>query len=155
MELACFLRWQLLRLNDTILDLADHRTADLWRAAHDRAQATESLKLVSYRRVLATVIAFAADPSISDQAFRERVRSAVAPLASEQVGNRAAAIRKELSGQSATIRPLIKQIMSVPLDVPTGHPLATALPTLRAVYSSNARSLPAGVANSFPKFGPR
>jgi hypothetical protein len=79
------------------------------------------------------------------------VRSAVAPLASEQMGNRAAAIRKELSGQSATIRLLINQIMSVPLDVPTGHPLATVLPTLQAVYSSNARSLPAAVANPFPK----
>lgn len=150
-EVACFLRWQLLRLNDTILDLADHRTADLWRAARDRAQAAELLKLVSYRRVLATVIAFADDPSISDQAFRERVRSAVTPLADEAMGNRSAAIRKELSGQSATIRPLIKQIMSVPLDVPAGHPLATALPTLRAVYSSEARSLPAGAANPFPK----
>ena len=32
-EVACYLRWQLLRVTDTILDLADHRVADLWRGA--------------------------------------------------------------------------------------------------------------------------
>jgi hypothetical protein len=150
-ELACFLRWQLLRVTDTILDLADHRIADLWRAARDRVEAAAPLRLSRYQRVMAGVVALADDPSISDQAFRERVRAAVAPFADGPAGNRSAAIRQELSGQSAIIRPLLKQVMGVPLDLPTGHPLSAALLTLRAVYASGARSLPVGTANPFPK----
>jgi TnpA family transposase len=150
-ELACFLRWQLLQLTDTLLDLADHRIADLWRAARDRVEATASLKLARYRHVITTMIALADDLSISDQTFRERVRAVAAPFAGELMGNRSAAIRQELSSQNRTVRPLLKQMMDVPLDLPAGHPLATALPALRAIYAADGRSLPKGTANPFPK----
>jgi hypothetical protein len=63
-ELACFLRWQLLRSTDTLLDLADHRIVDLWRAAREHVEAVVSLKLASYQRVIASVIALADDPSV-------------------------------------------------------------------------------------------
>jgi hypothetical protein len=36
LEIACFLRLQLLRLTDGGLDLLDHRVADLWRGARNR-----------------------------------------------------------------------------------------------------------------------
>ena len=150
-ELACFLRWQLLRSTDTLLDLADHRIVDLWRAAREHVEAAVSLKLTSYQRVIATVIALADDPSVSDQAFRERVRAVAAPFAGEPGGNRSAAIRKELSSRSATVRPLLKQVMDVPLDIPAGHPLSKALLVLRAVYAADGRALPAGTDNPFPK----
>ena len=149
-ELACFLRWQLLQSTDTLLDLADHRIADLWRAARDRVEATASLKLARYRHVITTMIALADDLSISDQNFRERVRAVAAPFAGE-LGNRSAAIRQDLSSQSRTVRPLLKQMMDVPLDLPAGHPLAMALPVLRAIYAADGRSLPKDVANPFPK----
>jgi TnpA family transposase len=150
-ELACFLRWQLQQSTDTLLDLADHRIADLWRAARDRVEATASLKVVRYRDVITTMIALVDDQSISDQTFRERVRAVAAPFAGELTGNRSAAIRQELSNQSRTVRPLLKQVMDVPLDLPAGHPLATALPALRAIYATDSRSLPKGAANPFPK----
>ena len=150
-ELACFLRWQLLRSTDTLLDLADHRIVDLWRAAREHVEGAVSLKLASYQRVIAAVIALADDLSVSDQAFRERVRAVAAPFADEPSGNRNAAIRKELSSRSATVRPLLKQMMDVPLDIPAGHPLTAALPVLRAVYTPDGRALPAGTGNPFPK----
>ena len=141
----------MLQSKDTLLDLADHRIADLWRAARDRVEATESLKLARYRHVITTMIALADDLSISDQTFRERVRTVAAPFAGELMGNRSAAIRQELSNQSRTVRPLLKQMLNVPLELPTGHPLAAALPALRAIYATGGRSLPKGAANPFPK----
>lgn len=150
-ETACFLRWQLSRVTDTILDLADHRIADLWRAARERIEGAVALQLASYRCVMATVIALADDPSVSDQAFRERVRAAAAPFADAPGSNRTAAIRKELSGRSTVVRPLLKQLMEVPLDFPAGHPLGTALPVLRSIYAEGSRILPAGTSNPFPK----
>ena len=150
-EVACFLRWQLLRVTDTILDLADDRIADLWRGARDRIEATVSLKLAGYQRVMATVIALADNRSVSDQAFRERVRAAVAPFADRSGGNRTAAIRKERSERGAVVRPLLRQLLEVPLDLPAEHPLATALPVLRSVYADERRVLPAGTDNPFPK----
>lgn len=119
--------------------------------AHERVETAVTLKLASYQRVMATVIALADDPSVSDQAFRERVRAVAAPLAGAPGSNRTAAIRKELSGQSAVVRPLLKQLMEVPLDLPAGHPLATALPALRAIYADGDKVLPEGTDNPFPK----
>jgi hypothetical protein len=101
--------------------------------------------------VIATVIALADDPSVSDQAFRERVRAVAAPFADEPGGNRRGAIRKELSSRSATVRPLLKQMLDVPLDIPAGHPLSKALPVLRCVYAVDGRALPAGTDNPFPQ----
>ena len=149
-ETACFLRWQLSQVTDTVLDLADHRTTDLWRAARERVEDAMALQLGSYQRVIATVIALADDASVSDQAFRERVRAATAPFAAAPGSNRAAAIRTELSGRSATVRPLLKQLTEVPLDFPAGHPLATALPLLRSIYAEGGNMLPAGTSNPFP-----
>ena len=110
-ELACFLRWQLLQSTDTLLDLADHRIADLWRAARDRVEAAASLNLARYRHVITTMLALANDLSISDQTFRERVRAVAAPFRGELTSNRSAAIRQELSGQGRTIRPLLRQMI--------------------------------------------
>jgi TnpA family transposase len=150
-EVACYLRWQLLRVTDTILDLAGHRVADLWRGARERVEAAVALKLASYQRVMATVIALADDPSVSDLAFRERVRAVAAPFADAPGGNRTAAIRKELSGQSAVVRPLLKQLMEVPLDLSAGHPLTTALPALHSAYADGVRALPDRTNNPFPR----
>ena len=152
-ELACFLRWQLLRATDTALDLADHRIADLWRTARDRVEATLSVKLAGYQQAMATMMALADDPSVSDQAFRQRIRAVAAPFADDPGGNRSAAIRKELSARSATVRPLLKQMLQVPLDVAAEHPLATALPVLQTVYAANDRGLPAGSEIRFRKSG--
>ena len=148
-EVACYLRWQLLRVTDTILDLADHRVADLWRRARERVEEVVALQLANYQHVMATVIALADDPSISDQAFRERVRAVAAPFSDAPASTRTAAIRKDLSGQGAIVRPLLKQLMEVQLELPTGHPLATALPALRSVYANGDRVLPEGTNNPF------
>lgn len=148
-EVAWYLRRQLLRVTDTILGLADHRIADLWRGARERVEDAVALQLANYQRAMATVIALAGDPSISDQAFRERVRAVAAPFSSAPARNRTAAIRKDLSGQSAIVRPLRKQLMEVQLELPTGHPLATALPALRSVYANGDRVLPEGTNNPF------
>lgn len=148
-EVAWYLRRQLLRVTDTILGLADHRIADLWRGARERVEDAVALQLANYQRAMATVIALAGDPSISDQAFRERVRAVAAPFSGAPASNRTAAIRKDLSGQSAIVRPLRKQLMEVQLELPTGHPLATALPALRSVYANGDRVLPEGTNNPF------
>ena len=49
LELACFLRLQLLRLTDSGLDLLDHRVADLWRSARDRAEDRQGQQLRRHR----------------------------------------------------------------------------------------------------------
>ncbi|MGH7084809.1 MAG: Tn3 family transposase, partial [Acetobacteraceae bacterium] len=125
--------------------------ADLWRAARDRVEAAAPLNLARYRRVMTAMIVLADDPSISDHAFRERIRTITAPFTTEPMGNRSAAIRHDLSGQSRVVRPLLKQLIQVPLDLSSGHPLTTALPTLRTIYAAGGRSLPTGAANPFPK----
>jgi hypothetical protein len=55
LEIACFLRRQLLRLTDASIELIDHRIADLWRGARDRAEASEAGQLRRYRCMVASL----------------------------------------------------------------------------------------------------
>jgi hypothetical protein len=56
LEIACFLRRQLLRLTDAGIELIDHRIADLWRGARDRAEASEAGQLRRYRCMVADAV---------------------------------------------------------------------------------------------------
>ncbi|MFL5331856.1 MAG: DUF4158 domain-containing protein, partial [Geminicoccaceae bacterium] len=55
LEIACFLRRQLLRLTDAGIELIDHRIADLWRGVRDRAEASEAGQLRRYRCMVASL----------------------------------------------------------------------------------------------------
>jgi hypothetical protein len=49
LDIACFLRQQLLRLTDAGIELIDHQIADLWRGARDRAETSKAGQLGRYR----------------------------------------------------------------------------------------------------------
>ena len=101
LELACFLRLQLLRLTDSGLDLLDHRVADLWRGAGARVEEQQDDQLRRYSRLALDFYALVAGDIVAPELLRDRLRSLL-PFPPGASPSKAAAIRRELS--SDTVR---------------------------------------------------
>jgi hypothetical protein len=156
LELACFLRLQLLRLTDTALDLLDHRIADLWRGARARVEERQrELLRRCYRRLVRDLSEVVADAESSAPALRERLGALLAPFVADQAPTRAAAIRAELSHQKASLDAILDAARTVGLTLPQGHPLAQALVTLEPLAATGTKTLPAGIGQPFgPSWAP-
>ena len=87
-EIACFLRLQLLRHSDTAAELIDRRIADLWRQAKDRVEARQDDELRRYRRLVMMLQGLAANGRMPAKNFRTQVRELLAPFATDEPPNR-------------------------------------------------------------------
>ena len=70
LELACFLRLQLMRLTDTALDLVDRRIATQWREAREQAEEDHGGRLQRFRTLLGQLTALAEDDALGIEALR-------------------------------------------------------------------------------------
>lgn len=152
LELACFLRLQLLRLSDDGLGMIDYRIADLWRQARTRAEEAAADELRRHQLLISQLAALADDESASDAAVRDQMRALLAPFLpsgahgpSTMVGR----VRRELATAGRGASELLDAASTISLNLPATHRLAQALETLGAVAASGKRRLPEGTANPF------
>lgn len=143
LEIACFLRLLLLRATDTGLDLIDHRIADLWRSARDRAEAKEAAQLRRYRRLVAELGRLVEDDGLDARELRQQLRGLIADLTPEHMPSRMAATRLELAHSGKALDELLAMARAIDLQVPDDHPVTSALATLdrcagRAILPSDA-----------------
>ena len=136
LEIACFLRLRLLRTTDTGLDLIDHRIADLWRGARDRAEAKEAAQLRRYRRLVAELGRLVEDEGLDADELRRRLHGLIAELTPEHMPSRMAATRLELARGGQALDELLAMARMMDLQVPDGHPMTSALATLDRCASS-------------------
>jgi TnpA family transposase len=149
LELACFLRLQLLRHTDRGLELLDHRIADLWRSARARVEEGQSRLLQRYRRLVSDIAATVANTDLPVEALRERISGLIAPFSAEKAPSKAAQIRAELAHQTVRLKEVLTSVRAIGLDLPEGHPLATAFAVLDDVAASGTNSLPASATQPF------
>lgn len=147
LELACFLRLQLMRLTDIALDLVDRQIAAQWRQARERATEGQRGRLQRFRTLLGDLAGLAGEATLSAEALREKLRALVAPFEPELENTQVLAIRRELAERSAALNRLLKSARAVGLDLPADHKLAAALATLDRL--SAATELPVEEANPF------
>lgn len=152
LELACFLRLQLLRLTDDGLGMIDHRIADLWRQARTRAEAAATDELRRHQMLISKLAVLADDESASDADVRDRMRALLAPFLpigahgpSTMVGR----VRRELATAGKGATELLDAATTISLNLTATHPLAQAIETLGAVAASGKRQLPEGTNNPF------
>ena len=152
LELACFLRLQLLRLTDDSLGMIDYRIADLWRQARTRAEAVAAEELSRHQALVSQLAALADDESTSDAVVRGQMRVSLAPFLptgahgpSTEIGR----VRRELATAGRGAHELLNAASSISLNLPPEHPLTQAIATLGAVAVSGNRRLPEGTANPF------
>ena len=147
LELAGFLRLQLLRLTDTALDLVDRRIATQWREAREQAKESQRGRLQRFRTLLGDLIALADDKALGAGALRGKLRALVTPFKPELDNTQVAAIRRALSERTVVLNRVLKTARATGLDLPADHKLTTAFATLDRWSGSN--ELPIGTDNPF------
>ncbi len=151
-EIACFLRLQLLRLTDDGVGMIDYRIADLWRQARTRAEAAVEDELRRHQALVLQLASLVDDENTSASVMRDQMRTMLAPFLpagahgpSTKVGR----VRRELATAGRGASELLGAASSISLDLPSTHPLAQALTTLDRVAASEMGRLPEGTANPF------
>jgi hypothetical protein len=155
LELACFLRLQLLRLTDSGLDLLDHRVADLWRGARTRVEDRQDDQLRRYRRLVLDLHALVADDVIAPEQLRDRLRSLLAPFPPDASPSKAAAIRRELSGDTVQLKAILAAARAIGVDLSANPRLAEALTTLDSIPAHPGAKLPEGLISHSARPGRR
>ena len=152
LEIACFLRLQLLRLTDGGLGMIDYRIADLWRQARTRTDAAVEDELRRHQALVLQLASLVDDENTSASVARDQMRTMLAPFLpagahgpSTKVGR----VRRELATAGRGASELLGAASSISLDLPSTHPLAQALTTLDQVAASEMERLPEGTANPF------
>ena len=154
LEIACFLRLQLLRLTDDGLVMLDYGVADLWRRARTRAEASVEEELKRHQDVLLKIRCLIDDAETPDGAIRGLMGELLAPFVPDgSVGRstKVGRVRGELARAGRSAADLLKAAGSVRFDLAPEHPLAQAFATLAAVATSGHARLPEGAANPFGK----
>lgn len=147
LELACFLRLQLLRLTDSGLDLLDHRIADLWRGARARVEDRQDQQLRRYRRLVHDLHGLLADDSMAAEVLRDRLKALMVAFPPDAAPTKAAAIRLELSCDAAQLAAVLDGARAVGLDPAANPRLSEALATLEALQPGEG--LPEGTSQPF------
>jgi hypothetical protein len=143
-EIGCWLRLNLLQLNDVVLEQVSRRIGDLWREAHEAVETRAFRELEVFRAGVNAIRRALGDPSLSDAELRARVATVIAPLPAAIIGTgRAQAIRAEMAARPARLRALLKAVSGLNLAYTDDHPLGIAMTTLRVVYAKDETGLAA------------
>ncbi len=148
LELACFIRLQLMYLTDTALVLVDHLIASQWREAKEAAVNNQRGRLSRFRRLIGDLAMLVGDQSLDGNGVRAQVSSLIEPFASEVGNTQILAVRRELAERSTEIGRLLTAARGIKLDCPEEHRLTKAFAMLNALPGKGAE-LPAKAANPF------
>lgn len=149
LELACFLRLQLLRLTDKTLTLVDSQIARHWREARERSTNSQEGRLARFRGLLASLSALTTHEAVSAEELRAKLSELIAPFSGELDNTAVTATRVELASNSRALGHLLRSARSVGLAVPPDHKLAKAFATLDPLAEKTAAELAPGAANPF------
>lgn len=152
LALACFLRLRRHELGDHGVDVALHRTADVWRQARQHAEDRQAGLWRRLRQLPQHLALLAGDASVEDSRFRAAAVELVAPfVAQEAVASttRVALIREELAGQELAVGALLAAFAEIGVDVSANPALTLALSILERIDGANGKMLPEGTVNPF------
>lgn len=148
-EIACFLRLQLLRHSDTAAELIDRRIADLWRQAKDRVEARQDDELRRYRRLVMMLQSLAADGRMPAEDFRTQVRNLLAPFGVDEPPTKVMAIRMELANDHAQLRSILDAAGRVDVVPEDDHVLHEAFHVVDDTHEHGGGVLPRTEQNPF------
>jgi hypothetical protein len=148
-EIACFLRLQLLRHSDTAADLIDRRIADLWRQAKDRVEARQGDELRRYRRLVTMLQGLAADGRMPAEDFRTQVRELLLPFAVDEPPNKVTAIRMELANDHVHLRSVLAAARRIDIIPEEDHVLHDAFRVVEDTHGKRRDALPKSEENPF------
>ena len=148
-ELAWFIRLQLMHLTDTALTLVDHQIAFQWRDAKERSIDNQRGRLTRFRGLLGDLRHLAVNEELDGKGFRANLLSLITPFEGEHGNTQILAVRRELSERSRDLTRLLTAARLINLDSPEGHALTKAFATLDKATENKGAELPVSTDNPF------
>lgn len=148
-EIACFLRHQLLSLTDTILELSLHRINDIRRKARDETLLKNHQQRGDYIQLVRDLNLLSDQTGLTTEQLRDQLKHLITPHLGVQRTSRTAEIRASLQAMQSEVQPFLKVLTQLPLDTEQSPGLAEALSVLGTQYDRGDSQLPVDVGNPF------
>ena len=143
-EVACFLRYTLLRTTDRLLLMVRRQVADLWSAAAEGIEANLSELAQRYQQLLGEVDTLAGRTDLSGEQVRERLRELMQAHRDQAPRSRAQLVRERLMEAAGSARALLRALVQLPWRADSTQPLLEAMHVLQDRYERDERTLPVG-----------
>ena len=143
-EVACFLRYTLLRTTDRLLLMVRRQVADLWSAAAEGIEANLSELAQRYQQLLGEVDTLAGSTDLSGEQVRERLRALMQAHRDQAPRSRAQLVRERLMEAAGSARALLRALVQLPWRADSTQPLLEAMHVLQDRYERDERTLPVG-----------
>ena len=143
-EVACFLRYTLLRTTDRLLLMVRRQVSDLWSAAAEGIEANLSELAQRYQQLLGEVDTLAGSTDLSGEQVRERLRALMQAHRDQAPRSRAQLVRERLMEAAGSARALLRALVQLPWRADSTQPLLEAMHVLQDRYERDERTLPVG-----------
>jgi hypothetical protein len=143
-EVACFLRYTLLRTTDRLLLMVRRQVADLWSAAAEGIEANLFELAQRYQQLLGEVDTLAGSTDLSGEQVRERLRALMQAHRDQAPRSRAQLVRERLMEAAGSARALLRALVQLPWRADSTQPLLEAMHVLQDRYERDERTLPVG-----------
>jgi TnpA family transposase len=141
-EVACFLRYTLLRTTDRLLLMVRRQVADMWGAAAEGIDANLSELAQRYQQLLGEVGTLADSTDLSGEQVRERLRSLLQVHRDQTSRSRAQLVRERLMQAAGPARALMRALVQLPWRADSTQSLLEVMCLLREQYERDDRTLP-------------
>lgn len=135
-EVACFLRYALLRTTDHLLLMVRRQVADLWGAVAEGIEANLSELAQRYQQLLGEVDTLAGSTDLSGEQVRERLRALMQAHRDEAPRSRAQLVRERLMEAAGSARALLRALVQLPWRADSTQPLLKGCSSYRTSMSA-------------------
>jgi hypothetical protein len=142
-EVACFLRYTLLRTTDHLLLMVRRQVADMWSVAAERIAANLTELAQRYQQLLGEVGTLATNTDLSGEQIRERLRALMQVHRDQTPRSRAQLVRERLMEAAGPSRALLRALVQLPWRAVSAQPLLNVIHLLQDQYERDDRTLPA------------
>jgi hypothetical protein len=143
-EVACFLRYALLRTTDHLLLMIRRQVADMWGTATECIDANLYDLAQRYQQLLGDVGTLADRTDLSGEQVREQLRSLMQAHRDQTQRSRAQLVRERLMEAAGPARALLRALVQLSWRADSTQPLLEAMQVLSRQYERDARTLPVG-----------
>jgi TnpA family transposase len=141
-EVACFLRYTLLRTTDHLLLMVRRQVADIWSVAAEGIAANLTELAQRYQQLLGEVGTLATNAELSGEQIRERLRALMQVHRDQTPRSRAQLVRERLMEAAGPSRALLRALVQLPWRADSTQPLLKVMHLLQDQYERDDRTLP-------------
>ncbi|CAJ3199676.1 transposase Tn3 family protein [Burkholderia pseudomallei] len=145
LEAACFMRYAICVATDQLLWMLSRWLRKVVNEARSKVDATRPDLKSELHHFATEVKALAMDTSLAHDALVERLVQLADATLAQSGPSRASLVRTQFLTKQRVARAMLAQLLKLPFESQTPHPVIDALEVLRTVYVCGERELPVDV----------